>query len=70
MENSKVTWQHGCCADGACTTETCMALPFGATCGSCVHRSRCETFGYTDGPDTPSCSFFPSRYRAAKAVAS
>ena len=57
------TWQLGCCADKACTPETCMELPSGKTCGDCVHRNRCQLFGFTDGIDTVNCSFYPRRYR-------
>lgn len=60
----------GCCVDresgteGACVPETCMTLPAGQTCGTCVHARRCITiFGMTE--DDTSCSFFPRRFRQA-----
>lgn len=58
--------QPGCCADGSCTAETCMNLPAGSTCASCLHVRRCSLFGYTEGPDSVWCDFYPRRYRAAE----
>jgi hypothetical protein len=51
----------GCCADGACTPETCMNLPDGYTCGDCVHIKRCKAiFGHTE-KDT-ACDWFPRKF--------
>jgi len=56
--------RHGCCVDRACTPHTCMELPEGTTCGSCVHLSRClRLFGCK--PDNTSCDWFPRRFAAA-----
>lgn len=59
----KHTHSHGCCADKACTDKTCMELPKGETCGSCVHERRCCTiFGHT--PTDTYCDWFPRRFQA------
>lgn len=56
----------GCCADKpygkGCTDKTCMKLPDGETCGTCVHASRCTKLFGSDPSDT-SCTFFPRRFR-------
>jgi hypothetical protein len=53
----------GCCADKACNGETCMSLPGGVTCGSCVHLKRCAAlFGCE--PTNDQCDWFPRRYKA------
>jgi len=53
---------HGCCVDKACTSETCMQLPEGKTCGHCFHAYRCNVlFGHKD-TDTY-CDWFPRRFR-------
>lgn len=57
----------GCCADAACTGETCMTLPAGTTCGDCIHLYRCVTIFGRTAEDT-SCEWFPRRYRPVVAV--
>jgi len=62
----------GCCADRkygkGCTTETCMVLPQGTTCGDCVHIARCKAiYGHVE-QDTY-CDWFPRRFRKRQAVA-
>ncbi len=53
--------KHGCCTDKKCTTETCMQLPEGKTCGNCRHELRCVAmFGHTS-TDTY-CDWFPRRF--------
>lgn len=52
---------HGCCADKACTHETCMQLPTGKTCGDCVHLKHCSAF-YAHTPVDSYCDFFPRRF--------
>lgn len=42
-------------------------LPDGATCGTCVHVSRCTTLFGVSATDER-CDFFPIRYRAAVKV--
>lgn len=51
----------GCCADKACTSETCMLLPEGKTCGDCVHCYRCTRIYGMHETDT-ACSFFPRKF--------
>src|SRR6266568_2114133 len=56
---------NGCCLDKkygkGCTAETCMDLPVGATCSTCVHYARCcAMFGAK--PANMACDFFPRRY--------
>lgn len=54
--------KHGCCVDKVCTKDTCMELPEGESCGTCVHRNRCVAmFGSTDSQSY--CGFFPRRFR-------
>lgn len=55
--------EHGCCVDGSCAEDTCMALPAGKTCGGCVHFRRCSLFGFTDSVDRTSCDFSPRRFK-------
>ena len=50
----------------ACSAETCMSLPDGKTCGDCVHKRRCVTFGFADSETNTSCSFFPRRFVRAR----
>jgi hypothetical protein len=50
-----------------CTETTCMELPTGETCGSCVHVRRCTTMFGADPSDT-SCGFYPRRFRKSPAV--
>lgn len=53
---------QGCCSDKSCTSDTCMDLPEGKTCGICVHASRCcMMFGHK--PEDTYCDFFPRRFR-------
>jgi hypothetical protein len=58
--------EQGCCADRkygkGCTPETCMNLPKGVKCSFCVHWSRCNGIGYSTGPDSRVCFFFPRRF--------
>ncbi len=61
------TSKHGCCLDRkygkGCTPDTCMSLPVGATCATCVHCERCcAIFGAK--PTNTWCDFFPRRYVA------
>jgi len=58
---------HGCCRDKSCTAETCMQLPPGCTCGTCMHEERCcAIFGHA--PDDTYCDWFPRRYMEARCV--
>lgn len=53
--------KHGCCVDRECTSDTCMQLPAGKTCGDCVHVKRCVAiFGHK--PADTYCDFFPRRF--------
>lgn len=54
--------RHGCCADKACNSSTCMELPADKTCGDCAHLPRCVAFGVTHAART-SCDWFPRRFR-------
>lgn len=58
---------HGCCADKACTSKTCMELPEGKTCGDCVNFRHCTAFYAHTSADTY-CDFFPRRFREQAAV--
>jgi hypothetical protein len=61
--------KHGCCLDHACTDETCMQLPPGATCGDCRHLARCDKlFGRTGQEDY--CDFFPRRFSPLSSILS
>ncbi len=66
--------QNGCCTDKkyggshACKEETCMDLPVGETCGSCVHLKRCLALGYTQDAARTSCDFFPRRFQSAASL--
>jgi len=52
---------HGCCADKACTAETCMGLPDSVHCGDCVHIARCKAiYGHTESDIY--CDWFPRRF--------
>lgn len=52
---------HGCCVDKACTSDTCMKLPDGKTCGDCRHVERCVSmFGHV--PSDAYCDWFPRRF--------
>lgn len=45
-----------------CDDETCMNLPAGQACASCVHVERCVAlFGVK--PENTMCDFFPRRFR-------
>lgn len=52
---------HGCCADKACTDQTCMELPVGKTCGDCRHFNHCTAFYAHKASDTY-CDFYPRRF--------
>ena len=56
---------NGCCVDRkygkGCTEQTCMDLPKGTTCGSCVHFSRCSRLISAKAERT-TCDWFPRRY--------
>lgn len=54
-------YEHGCCADEACTDKTCMELPAGKTCGDCKHFRHCASFYAHEATDTY-CDFFPRRF--------
>lgn len=55
------TIKHDCCADEACTSENCMELPTGKTCGDCVSERRCcMMFGHV--PTDTYCDWFPRRF--------
>lgn len=58
----------GCCVDRqcgkGCTEATCMHLPAGESCGTCVHTARCVAIFGMHAEDT-ACSFFPRRFRRA-----
>jgi hypothetical protein len=56
---------HGCCADGACSAETCMELPAGKACGDCVHVRRCTLIFGMRAEDT-SCHIYPRRFRESE----
>lgn len=59
--NTAPRHSHGCCADKACNTNTCMELPSGKTCGHCVHERRCcAIYGHT--PSDTYCDWFPRRF--------
>jgi hypothetical protein len=53
--------KHGCCADKACNSSTCMELPTGKTCGDCRSLSRCAAFVGRKGTET-SCDWFPRHF--------
>lgn len=47
-----------------CNTSTCMILPEGQTCRTCVHHDKCtQIFGAKSENDY--CGFFPRRFRLA-----
>jgi len=54
---------HGCCADKACNSKTCMELPEGESCGDCRNFKHCEAFYAHKATDTY-CDFFPRRFSA------
>lgn len=60
---SAPVYLHGCCADKACTDQTCMQLPKGSTCGGCLHFRHCATFYAHEASDCY-CDFFPRRFKA------
>ena len=50
-----------------CNEQTCMKLPEGASCGSCVSRETCvQLFGAK--PENTSCEFFPRKFRPIAAA--
>lgn len=57
----------GCCDDRragsprGCTEASCMKLPSGITCSSCVHEYRCTSIFGAKPADTV-CQFFPRRF--------
>jgi len=53
---------HGCCADKACDSNTCMELPQGKTCGDCFAFRHCAAFYGRKATDTY-CDFFPRRFK-------
>lgn len=53
---------HGCCADKACTDQTCMELPAGKTCGNCVNFRHCQAF-YAHAATDTYCDFLTRRFR-------
>ena len=57
--------QMGCCVDRkygkGCTPKTCMILPEGESCGTCVHLKRCVLiFGHK--PEDTYCDWFPRKF--------
>jgi len=49
----------------ACNASTCMQLPEGESCSTCVHETRCKTmFGVK--PENTWCDFFPRRFLKRK----
>lgn len=56
----------GCCVDKkygtGCTEQTCMQLPDGETCGTCIHFARCAAMHGADKSCT-TCDFFPRQFR-------
>lgn len=62
MEHRMGEQLHGCCVDKACTEDTCMRLPDGESCNTCVHRDRCVSM-FGASPDNAWCQFFPRRFR-------
>lgn len=55
--------KHGCCADRACTPETCMELPKGKTCADCLFIVHCKRI-YGVKTENTSCDFFPRRFKS------
>ncbi len=53
--------QAACCTDKSCTPETCMNLPQGESCASCVHEWRCTSM-FGAKPENTWCEFFPRRF--------
>lgn len=61
---SEKTYLYGCCADKACTEDTCMVLPGDKTCGDCLHFRHCAAFYARKATDNY-CDFFPRRFALA-----
>lgn len=60
--------RSGCCADSTCNDETCMVLPDGESCATCVFTVQCCTmFGHK--PEDTVCDFFPRRFQKRPAAA-
>lgn len=65
----------GCCVDRVyaafgtrargCSDDTCMTLPAGQSCGTCVHHNRCTSLFGAKTENTV-CDFFPRRFRPAE----
>lgn len=53
--------KHGCCIDKLCGSSTCMELPTGQTCSTCLIFNRCKVFLGLTGKET-SCDWFPRRF--------
>jgi hypothetical protein len=58
---------RACCALEECSTETCMALPDGKTCGDCARIGYCTAI-WGQKTDCSVCGYFPRRFaeRAAE----
>lgn len=50
-----------CCTDKSCSSETCMRLPEGRTCGGCNHYNRCFWL-FDCVPGSTACDFYPRRF--------
>lgn len=64
---------NGCCVDKkygkGCNEQTCMTLPAGESCATCVHVWRCTTI-FGSKPEDTSCQFFPRRFHKDRAAQS
>lgn len=59
--------KNGCCVDKACNKKTCMNLPQGKTCGSCIYSEYCKKLtGKNFCNSNISCDWFPRRYKESK----
>lgn len=67
MSASETRHANGCCVDGACDPSTCMDLPAGEACGTCVHAWRC-TIVFGAELSATSCGWFPRRFRRAEVL--
>jgi len=63
VEQQRHDGRYGCCVAGDCDGETCVRLPPGATCWSCLGFESCRHLGARIA-DT-GCQWFPRRYRPA-----
>lgn len=61
----------GCCRDkksgcGGCDESTCMRLPEGETCSSCIRFEHCAAIGCAK-PANKTCDWFPRRFEKKEA---